>query len=354
MARSTDEAAGGAIEVSVPGGSLEAFDALREAYGALFTFDALSREGRRSFAYRSRLRAFGPARIGEFASDGWTCTRDERVIARRRDDSICVAQFLDGRHAIDADGATAVLAPGDILITAADRPLTMRSDAVRKRSIMLSRDLLTPLAGALDDRHGAVLRAGSPMNGLVGAHMAAFAEEAAGLSAPEAAAVTRATAALITAALGPARGEREAAQRGETAALLRAMRRTIEANLQDPALSPETLARRCNLSRAALYRMAQPLGGVSAYIQERRLARARRDLADPAFAHHSVAGIAYRWGFGSPAAFSRAFRARYRMTPSDAREEGLGMGLAAGAAALAANRRDAFASFAGWIEGDVA
>ncbi|MFJ9244159.1 helix-turn-helix domain-containing protein [Streptomyces sp. NPDC101776] len=54
-------------------------------------------------------------------------------------------------------------------------------------------------------------------------------------------------------------------------------------------------------------------------MREQRLARCRRDLADPALAHLAVAAIGSRWGFPGPAHFSNAFRTAYGMSPSEAR-----------------------------------
>jgi AraC-like DNA-binding protein len=58
---------------------------------------------------------------------------------------------------------------------------------------------------------------------------------------------------------------------------------------------------------------------VTGYIRSCRLEGVRRDLADPLLAHRSVAAVAARWCFTSPAHFTRAFRARYGVNPSAVR-----------------------------------
>ena len=60
---------------------------------------------------------------------------------------------------------------------------------------------------------------------------------------------------------------------------------------------------------------------MAAHILRRRL---DRSLADLMAAHRSqrIADIAHRWGFRSEAAFSRAFRSAFGMTPSNARDTG--------------------------------
>ncbi|MET7765745.1 helix-turn-helix domain-containing protein [Streptomyces sp. NPDC005393] len=58
---------------------------------------------------------------------------------------------------------------------------------------------------------------------------------------------------------------------------------------------------------------------VASYIRRQRLARARRDLADPCLATRPVHAIAARWGFLRPADFTRAFRTIYGSTPTEYR-----------------------------------
>jgi len=57
----------------------------------------------------------------------------------------------------------------------------------------------------------------------------------------------------------------------------------------------------------------------AAWIRSRRLEGARRDLADPELAGLTISALAARWGFGDPARFSRAFRAVYGCSPTEAR-----------------------------------
>jgi AraC-like DNA-binding protein len=43
-------------------------------------------------------------------------------------------------------------------------------------------------------------------------------------------------------------------------------------------------------------------------------------LIDPQYADHGIGDIAFRCGFGDLPHFTRSFRRRFGMTPSDARE----------------------------------
>lgn len=58
---------------------------------------------------------------------------------------------------------------------------------------------------------------------------------------------------------------------------------------------------------------------VTQWIWDRRLERAHRLLADPVWRGRTVADVADHCGFSTPAHFTSAFKARYRLTPSQHR-----------------------------------
>ena len=74
------------------------------------------------------------------------------------------------------------------------------------------------------------------------------------------------------------------------------------------------------MSRARLYRLFAPIGGVADYIREQRLRRCLADLLSAQHVHRQIADVAYRWGFSDPGSFAKAFKQRFGRTPSDARE----------------------------------
>jgi transcriptional regulator GlxA family with amidase domain len=91
-------------------------------------------------------------------------------------------------------------------------------------------------------------------------------------------------------------------------------------HLGDPGLTPARIAEAHFISTRSLHRLFEPRGvSVAEWIRELRLARCRRDLADPALAGESVGTIAARWGMQNPAHFSRLYRAAYGCRPSDHR-----------------------------------
>lgn len=98
--------------------------------------------------------------------------------------------------------------------------------------------------------------------------------------------------------------------------------RHIDAHLGDPRLSPASIAAALHISRSTLY-AAFDADGVAAEIRRRRLDRAHALLQDPA-GTLPIAAVAARVGIPDAARFSRAFRRRYGITPSELRRTAAG------------------------------
>ncbi len=104
------------------------------------------------------------------------------------------------------------------------------------------------------------------------------------------------------------------------AALLAQAKRHIEANLEDPDLSPETIARGIYVSARYLHILfKQEELSVSKYVIAQRLARSLVWMTDPRRAHLPIADISSRLGFKDPSHFARVFKSTYGMSPREYR-----------------------------------
>jgi AraC-like DNA-binding protein len=95
-----------------------------------------------------------------------------------------------------------------------------------------------------------------------------------------------------------------------------AMRDFVKVNLGDLDLDVDTLRATFHCSRATVYRLLEPQGGVAAYIREQRLLRCFDELTRPAKLPRSISEVATRWGFENPSHFNRLFRAKFGLAPS--------------------------------------
>lgn len=94
--------------------------------------------------------------------------------------------------------------------------------------------------------------------------------------------------------------------------------RYLESHLADPALSPRAIAAGLGMSLRYLHLLFEAGDSVGATILARRLDRCRSALHDPT-ERRTISEIAFAWGFNDAAHFSRTFKARFGMSPRDAR-----------------------------------
>lgn len=104
-------------------------------------------------------------------------------------------------------------------------------------------------------------------------------------------------------------------------ALFRRILEFMEANYTDSELSPEKIAIANGISVRYLHGLFRQAGlAVAKWMWERRVKATREDLLDPAMNHMRVSEIAYLRGFNDPAHFSRAFKARFNISPGRMRQ----------------------------------
>lgn len=131
-----------------------------------------------------------------------------------------------------------------------------------------------------------------------------------------------ATTSLLAACLAPSRDRTAEAQRPIEAAIMSRASRIIGEHLASPALTPSLICREIGVSRSRLYRIFEPIGGVSTHIRRERLRRTR-DALENSSDRRPISIIAEQWGFEDPSAYSRMFRKEFGVSPSEARAGGL-------------------------------
>jgi AraC-like DNA-binding protein len=95
--------------------------------------------------------------------------------------------------------------------------------------------------------------------------------------------------------------------------------RFIRANLARSDLSPQMIAEGCGISVRYLHQVFGAQGvTVCDWVRRQRLLMCDETLRNPLY-RRSISEIAYQWGFGDQAQFSRHYRAQFGCTPSDAR-----------------------------------
>ncbi|MBU6443177.1 MAG: helix-turn-helix domain-containing protein [Alphaproteobacteria bacterium] len=101
--------------------------------------------------------------------------------------------------------------------------------------------------------------------------------------------------------------------RGEMLCKLKAL---AAASLDDPELTPATVAKRAGISVRTLHRSFRASGETFwSWLRDERLDRCHMELADPSFRRRRITEVAFRWGFNELSTFDRNFRKRFGVSP---------------------------------------
>lgn len=269
------------------------------------------------FAGSVRTGGVGHLRVASVESGSQGCRRTPGLARRDSEVYLQVGLLARGAAAVTQDGREAVLAPGDFAVYETDRPFLWNLRGEWELLVFT-----WPRATvAVDDSTSQLLtaRALSGVDGvgaLVGRMLRDLVMSPPELSAAGGVQLADEVAQLVLTVAGehlsPTAPHRAADD------LLGRIDAYIIEHLADPDLGPTSVAAAHFISTRHLHRLFAHRGAtVAQQIQRLRLERCRRELIDPAAEHRSITEVSRRWGFPDLATFSRAFRAAYRMPPSD-------------------------------------
>ncbi|MDN7179008.1 helix-turn-helix domain-containing protein [Caballeronia sp. SEWSISQ10-4 2] len=210
--------------------------------------------------------------------------------------------------------------PG-ILALDMNQPMRMERPSCHVAAFFLPRAMVESILPGAESIHGRVVEYTSPLARMIPAQLATLCRSLHTMSPDEAHGALRTCAHLIVAAFGKETGLAGNVRAAARAAMFDTARRYIEANLHEPALSPQSVLGVSQLPRPTLYRLFEHEGGLATYIRNRRLREAADELLR--FPNKAVVEIAYGLGFKSPADFNHAFRRAYDMPPRDFRARAL-------------------------------
>ncbi|WP_431283747.1 helix-turn-helix transcriptional regulator [Humitalea sp. 24SJ18S-53] len=267
----------------------------------------------RHFPMRATAWSLGPLALIASASPPVVNRRTAAHIRRDQMDHWSINVMTGGSLRARIGDADVDMRPGvPHLFALHDANATTRDEAGWTR-LFIARDTLPGLAPVLDGLRNRPLP--GPLWGLVGDYMQALALRLPSMTEADTPAVVAATRALVAAAAEASTDALHAARPQIDQVMRARILGLIRANLGSCMLGPERLCRMAGVSRSALYRLFEPLGGVARTIQAERLREAHRRLAE-AEDRRSIQAIAEGLGFFDPSSFSRAFRQEFGVTPT--------------------------------------
>ncbi len=286
----------------------------RQATALFFDTERLEAFQSQRFVASIRSYRMGPLLYGRASSEGQRFIRNAEVVARGGDDHFLVQLYVRGSYRGRTSAGPIEVRTGDISVLDLADTFETEAEDFDNLNIVVPRPLLASRLPTTSGLHGLVLRREHAMTELLGQHLSALDALAPRLTVGEADDLADASLSFIAAALRRALYGRTRSGNHELEAALR-IRAFVDANLGDPNLDVSAVAAHFGLSRAGLYRLFAPFGRIGEHIRNERLRGAFQDLRAAGGRNARVGAIGRRWGFATEAGFSRAFQARYGVTP---------------------------------------
>jgi AraC-like DNA-binding protein len=267
----------------------------------------------------------GPLSLFRIAAAPNTMMRSSRAIAACDPECLHLSVVLRGRINAAQEGRTGEARAGDMISYETSHPVIFRADEPYESLVVrVPRQLLGPQEAEISGRTAVGIRGAE---GFPRAAVAFFRGLAGGLE--DGTISASAAPNTIECVLDLIRGLYQAPSQAQEPARLRSraeillnVQAYIEANLGDPGLDPEDIARASFISTRYLHKLFEGEGtSVCRWIRATRLERCRRDLIDPALRDQTILEISSRWGLPGPQHFSRLFRSAYGCSASELRRE---------------------------------
>lgn len=258
-------------------------------------------------------------RIVDCICDPCGATRTSSSIRSDGIETITIQYVIDGSESINLNDEQIMLNRNDILVWDSTRPMSFQvHNRLHKISVVLPLDRFRSWC----PKNGFSFRNsidGFSSNGkLLGNHVKSLSSSVFKGGCKNNFALVDATIGMLINALEirKGRGDNRAMQLGK----LDNIKSFIAINIQDPDLSPTSIAKSVGMSLRYLHKLFEMTDeSVSQYIINQRLRQCARDISNPQMSGRQISEIAYSWGFQDVAHFNKRFKKQYLMTPLEYR-----------------------------------
>ncbi len=254
------------------------------------------------------------------ASGSASPMRNRHTAALADNDDLVLVVVQNGVGEANQYGRAAIIKNGDAVLTANGAPATFEGRSpTRLINFRLNRELLKGHVANIDESVARPIAKDSPVLRLMVGYASVLDDQrelaTAGLRRAIGAHMHELAALLFGRKPAPPLAE------GFRAARLRAVKDDVLQKIAQRSLSVSEIARSQQISERYLRKLfAAEHTTFTDFVRETRLAHAHQMLTDARHYHRPISAIAYESGFGDLSYFNRAFRQRYNMTPSEARE----------------------------------
>ncbi|MEV6026357.1 helix-turn-helix domain-containing protein [Streptomyces sp. NPDC052036] len=296
----------------------ESLDFWHDAVLATLVGMDITTEGR-TYDAAMRTDHLGDLQITTVECDPGRVHRAPRFIARGDGRDVFVALQSTGRAQVEQDGRTTELRAGDIGFFETVRPFrTTFPERFQLKIFAVPRVLIERSEADLRRLTARAVRPSSGLPALLAPLLERLADTSEVYATPVAERMAEGVIDLIAAVAADQLDEDPAELPGADRVLLLRVKTFIRWHLSDPGLNPQVIARAHSISVRHLHRMFEAEDTtLCQWIRELRLHECRKELAAQAPGSVSLGQVARRWGFTSPARFSKAFRSSFGQSPTE-------------------------------------
>jgi AraC-like DNA-binding protein len=288
--------------------------------GAFVSLDCHS-PNRDAFSGSISSQAISSLYLSTMVADRMDLVRSPKRIAAAREDCFLIALEARTRSALEQDGREGILHAGDFALVDSTRPYTVLfQENFEHHVLRIPRRELLQRVGPLDAVTGVTISGASGAGKLASTMIQLLSVESSGLTPGARDQVAGTLIDLLAVALGSHLADRNVCESAVQTAWFVRIRNYIEANLGNPELSRSVIAAALGVSVRHVTAVFGANGmSITSYIWERRLHRCRIALADKSQRGRSISSIAFGWGFNDMSHFSRVFRDRHGVSPTEYR-----------------------------------
>jgi AraC-like DNA-binding protein len=227
----------------------------------------------------------------------------------------------EGEVEVSQGGRTSKISVGQMFMIDPNKAFHIRTGEIQTHSVYLPPAMLRALMPGIDDMTAMAIDATKGVGAMFGHMLDQLFELAPTLDEPTADRIAEALPHMLSTALMSLGQSDEVSPNRLIAMHKLRIDQYIQANLADPSLDAESIAKGVGLSTRYVYELtASETETLMKRVWRLRLEQCKTDFSNAQLRNRSIGEIAYRWGFSDVAHFSRSFRDRYACSPREWRK----------------------------------
>jgi AraC-like DNA-binding protein len=276
------------------------------------------------FSAQIELNAIAGLRVACVSGDAQTVSRTGKHLTAASDEHFLLNIQKQGTGLVRQDGREVMLKPSEMALYCSSRPYQLEFTAPFEQNVLiLSAEALRQQLPDIDKLVASNMNTLALNTRLLSIHVDGLLT----LNEPESTGdmIEQATLSMLVDAVRSGHPPTERSN-GLSSYHMQRINYLLAENVGNPDFGVKQLAALLGLSEGYLNRFFLNKTGESPgkWILERRLLLCRLALATPSCFSMSITEVAFSWGFGSYAHFSRTFHRRFGLSPSDWRQRHLG------------------------------